>query len=340
MGLESRHESYPPQTLRNLDCGHGLSRLYEGSHYSFRPFSISNSNARQYDATENQITKKDLATTIPLSTTTIQHPNRSTIPLSAPPFLNDKKPTLQDPPPIPLPPHTTQILPIQPSTPTATSLAQQPAQKTPTMPHATKYTLFDYKDSKRAQAQRRKHEQETKVAVLDQKAREQGQKTHASPEGIAEFNLFVEDWTSRSSGERTSSGVRHERDSEENGSTRQNSPPRPATLIIPTDTDAIGLSDAIPSTNTQGSKGGMISTQFAKLKGKMTSSDDGARPRGTEVIELQSPVELERLTEFSGERSQDGKGVERGGRKRGDKKAENVKVVTRKGEGVGGTVRG
>ena len=203
------------------------------------------------------------------------------------------------------------------------------------MTKATKNSLFGCKDDKRAQAQRMKREEQAKAAAEDQNKREQ---VIRPSEVAADFKLFVEDWESRSSGQSSSSSRDHGHDNEHNASsrntqtsvsTRHNSPSRPATLVVPSDTEPNEVNDSVPPTDPRGRKG-VVSTQFQKLKGKMTSSNEGSRPRGTEVIELESPVELERLTEFSSEPPRDGKRAERRKKNRPNKKTETVKVVIRK----------
>lgn len=169
------------------------------------------------------------------------------------------------------------------------------------MTKATKNSLFGSKDDKRAQAQKRKQEQQAKAAAEARK----NLKT-SDPNSVddgAEFNLLVDDWESRISGASSvhskSADTLHGRNTSSSDPEHQPSPSSlNASLKVPVADEVYEMEDIVSLAKLQlkdipMNNDSPILPRIEKAKGNIE-----CRPGGTAVIELQSPVELDRLTEF------------------------------------------
>ena len=191
------------------------------------------------------------------------------------------------------------------------------------MTKATKNSLFGSKDDKRAQAQELTQEEQT----LNPKSVNNG----------PEFKLFVEDWEPRIGRSSSSHGKAADAiqartslssDPEHQLSSSSFSSSSHSTLTVPVADEVYEMGDIETLAKLQFQDFPTISdipdlphpSGYEEFEG-----DGGMRPGGTEVIELESPIELNRLTEFPKSTSRNH--MEQG-RKNMFKRKEKTKKIT------------
>ena len=164
------------------------------------------------------------------------------------------------------------------------------------MTKAKKNSLFGSKIDKRAQAQKLKKEEQT----LNPKSVNDG----------AEFKLFVEDWESRigrlSSSHGKAADAIQARTSLSSDPEHQLSSSTPSssshsTLTVPVADEVYEMGDIETLAELQFQDFPTVSDiPDLQLPSRPEGfeGDGGMRPGGTEIIELESPIELDRLTEF------------------------------------------
>ena len=192
------------------------------------------------------------------------------------------------------------------------------------MTKATKSSLFGSKDDKRAQAQKMKREEQAKAAAEERKK--------SKAENPSSFKLFVDDWESRIG----SSSSMHSKPAdalqgrtslssnpEHQPSSSSSSSSSTASLKVPVADEVYEMGDIEALARLQVKEFPAISNKPIMPQIETAKVDKERRPGGIEVIELGSPVELDRLTEFP----QSSKKAERKRKKRFNRK-EKTKHVT------------